>query len=180
MRPSLIKSLIHPGAKLWLQGVWKSLQALIHPVHSPPHPLGHTALPLSVLRQKVSPEVRHEETHLHSHRWGRTPAQEYVQRRNCQPEFTISRFIHQVRSHTCARCAVKDSAKAPTSSPTAESTAATVRSAAPAVSTASSAGWTYSATKRRSAAMETFMLRAEPRKTDRHDEDQGGEACVHR
>lgn len=69
--PGLIVSFFFcPGAKLWLQSVWKSLQALIHPVHSPPHPLGHAALPLPVLRQEVSPEVWHEETHLHTHRWG--------------------------------------------------------------------------------------------------------------
>uniref|UniRef100_A0A8C3ANJ4 Uncharacterized protein n=1 Tax=Cyclopterus lumpus TaxID=8103 RepID=A0A8C3ANJ4_CYCLU len=55
----------------------------------------------------------------------------------------------KVRNHTCAKCAVKDSARVPTSSPTAESTAATGPSGAPAVSTASSAGWTYSATERR-------------------------------
>uniref|UniRef100_A0A3Q2P7T5 Uncharacterized protein n=1 Tax=Fundulus heteroclitus TaxID=8078 RepID=A0A3Q2P7T5_FUNHE len=59
-----------------------------------------------------------------------------------------------VRNRTCARCAVKDSARAPTSSPTAESTAATGLSAAPAVSTLSSAEWTCSATKRLSVAME--------------------------
>ncbi|XP_026180260.1 zinc finger protein 775-like isoform X1 [Mastacembelus armatus] len=67
----------------------------------------------------------------------------------------------QVRNHTCARCVVKDSARAPTSSPTAESTAATGPSAAPAVSTASSAGLTYSATKRRSVDMETCSLTPE-------------------
>uniref|UniRef100_A0A3Q1EUC4 Uncharacterized protein n=1 Tax=Acanthochromis polyacanthus TaxID=80966 RepID=A0A3Q1EUC4_9TELE len=88
-------------------------QALVHPVHTPPHPLGHPALPLPV------------------------------------------------RNHTSAKCAGKDSARAPTSSPTAESTAATGRSAAPAVSTASSAGWTCSATKRLSVAMDTCTLQSE-------------------
>lgn len=73
----------------------------------------------------------------------------------------LSLDFHQVRNHTCARSAVKDSAKAPTSSPTAESTAATGLSAAPAVSAASSAGLTYSATKRRSVVMETCTLAAE-------------------
>uniref|UniRef100_A0A3B5M8W4 Uncharacterized protein n=1 Tax=Xiphophorus couchianus TaxID=32473 RepID=A0A3B5M8W4_9TELE len=63
------------------------------------------------------------------------------------------------RNHTCARCAVKDSARAPTSSPTAESTTATGLSAAPAVSSPSSAGWTYSATMRHSAAMERLPLK---------------------
>lgn len=65
-----------PGAKLWLQGVWKGVQALVHTVHTPPHPLGHTALPLSVLRQEVPPEVRHEEAHFHSHRWLNTTVNE--------------------------------------------------------------------------------------------------------
>lgn len=63
-----IQSFVCPGAELWLQSVWKAVQALVHPVNSPPHPLGHEALPLPVLWEKVSPEVRHEETHLHTHR----------------------------------------------------------------------------------------------------------------
>uniref|UniRef100_A0A3B5QLE0 Zinc finger protein 205-like n=1 Tax=Xiphophorus maculatus TaxID=8083 RepID=A0A3B5QLE0_XIPMA len=67
----------------------------------------------------------------------------------------------QERNHTCARCAVKDSARAPTSSPTAESTTATGLSAAPAVSSPSSAGWTYSATMRHSAPMERCTAKAE-------------------
>lgn len=57
-----------PGAELWLQGVWKGVQALVHPVHTPPHPLRHAALPLPVLWQEVPPEVRHEEAHFHPHR----------------------------------------------------------------------------------------------------------------
>lgn len=67
----------------------------------------------------------------------------------------------QVKSHTCARFVAKDLAKAPISSPTAESTAATGHSAAPSVSIASSAGLTYSATKSHSVAMETFILKIE-------------------
>lgn len=61
----------------------------------------------------------------------------------------------------CARFVAKDLAKAQTSSPTAESTAVTGRSAAPSASTASSAGLNYSATKRRSVATETFTLKTE-------------------
>uniref|UniRef100_A0A3Q2CL63 Uncharacterized protein n=1 Tax=Cyprinodon variegatus TaxID=28743 RepID=A0A3Q2CL63_CYPVA len=71
----------------------------------------------------------------------------------------------QVRNHTCARCAVKDSARAPTSSPTAESTAATGLSAALAVSTLSSVGWTCSATKRLNVAMEKLTPKDEPRRS---------------
>uniref|UniRef100_A0A3B4ATG1 Uncharacterized protein n=1 Tax=Periophthalmus magnuspinnatus TaxID=409849 RepID=A0A3B4ATG1_9GOBI len=54
----------------------------------------------------------------------------------------------QVRNHMCVKCVVKGLARAPTSSPTAESTAATGHSTALTVSSASSAGWTYSATRR--------------------------------
>lgn len=54
--------------------VWQSLQALIHPVHPPAHPLGHSALPLPVLWEALPPEVGHEETHLHPHRWAPRPS----------------------------------------------------------------------------------------------------------
>ncbi|CAG06116.1 unnamed protein product [Tetraodon nigroviridis] len=56
------------GAGVWLHSLWESLQALFHPVHSPADTLGHPALPLPVLRQKLPPKVRHEEAHLHPHR----------------------------------------------------------------------------------------------------------------
>lgn len=78
----------------------------------------------------------------------------------CTAHCILPSPLPQVRNRMCARCAAKASAKAPTSSPTAGSTAVTGRSAAPAVSTASSAGLTYSATKRHSAAM-TFTLKTE-------------------
>lgn len=60
----------------------------------------------------------------------------------------------------CVRCAVKPSAKAPTSSHTAGSTAVTGLSAALTVSTASSAEWTYSATKRDPVDMLACTLKA--------------------
>lgn len=156
-----------PGAKLWLQSVWKGVQALVHPVHTPPHPLGHTALPVPVLRQAVPSEVRHEETHLHTHRWVSTAIGNDLYCSNGSNSYS-SGVPPQVRNHTCARCAAKDLAKAPTSLPTAESTAATGRSAAPGVSTTSSAGLTCSATKRLSVAMEKYMLKTESRKRWSH------------
>jgi hypothetical protein len=51
-----------------VQAVWENLQAFLDPLNPLANPLGHQALPLPVLRQKVPPEVRHEEAHLHSHR----------------------------------------------------------------------------------------------------------------
>uniref|UniRef100_A0A8C8RJU7 Uncharacterized protein n=1 Tax=Pelusios castaneus TaxID=367368 RepID=A0A8C8RJU7_9SAUR len=54
----------------------------------------------------------------------------------------------QVRSPTYARCAAKPSARAPTSSPTAASTRGTSPSSAPCAPKASSARWTYGATRR--------------------------------
>jgi len=57
------------GEDVWLYGVWESVQALLHPLHSSAHTLGHAALPLPVLWQTVPPEVRHEETHFHTHWW---------------------------------------------------------------------------------------------------------------
>lgn len=52
-----------------VQTVRQVLQALEHAVHAPADPLGHAALPLPVLRQAVPPEVRHEEAHVHTHRF---------------------------------------------------------------------------------------------------------------
>ena len=57
------------GEELQLQNLRQKLQALLHAVHAPAHPLGHAALPVPVLREEVPPEVRHEETHVHPHRW---------------------------------------------------------------------------------------------------------------
>lgn len=56
----------------------KMLQAIEHSVHAPPDPLGHQALPLSVLREAFPPEVRHEETHLHTHRSVKQLLKNYV------------------------------------------------------------------------------------------------------
>lgn len=44
-------------------------QALEHAVDSPADPLGHKALPVPVLRETIPPEVRHEETYLHTYRF---------------------------------------------------------------------------------------------------------------
>lgn len=49
--------------------MWEVLQTLEHPLDAPADPLGHAAVPVPVLRQAVPPEVRHEETHLHTHRY---------------------------------------------------------------------------------------------------------------
>ncbi len=57
------------GEDVWLYGVWKSVQAILHPLHSSAHTFRYSALPLPVLWQKVSPEVWHEETHLYTHWW---------------------------------------------------------------------------------------------------------------
>uniref|UniRef100_A0A3Q3ISP8 C2H2-type domain-containing protein n=1 Tax=Monopterus albus TaxID=43700 RepID=A0A3Q3ISP8_MONAL len=94
-------------------------------------------------------------TFIHTGESTQQQAHGHMLRKRGVPSYSVALLPPQVRNHTCARCAVKDSARAPTSSPTAESTAATGRSAAPAVSTASSAGWTCSATSRHSAAMES-------------------------
>lgn len=51
-----------------MQGMWEDFQALIHAVHSPADPLGHTAVSLPVLRQEIPSEIRHEEAHVHTHR----------------------------------------------------------------------------------------------------------------
>ena len=54
-------------ADVLVQAVRKDLQAELHAVDAPPHPLGHAAVPVPVLRKEVPPEVRHEEAHLHPH-----------------------------------------------------------------------------------------------------------------
>ncbi|CAG05643.1 unnamed protein product [Tetraodon nigroviridis] len=56
------------GKKLRLQNLREKLQALVHAVHAPAHPLGHEAVPVPVLREEVPPKVRHEETHFYPHR----------------------------------------------------------------------------------------------------------------
>lgn len=62
------------GEDVWLYSVWENIQALLHPVHSSADTLGHPALPLPVLRQKLPPKVRHEEAHLHPHGYVRATA----------------------------------------------------------------------------------------------------------
>jgi hypothetical protein len=55
-------------AYVLVQAVRQDVQAELDLVHSPPHTLGHQALPVPVLRKEVPPEVGHEEAHLHTHR----------------------------------------------------------------------------------------------------------------
>jgi hypothetical protein len=52
-----------------VQAVREVVQAVVHSLHTPADPLGHATLPMPVLWQALPPEVRHEETHLHPHRW---------------------------------------------------------------------------------------------------------------
>lgn len=51
----------------------QELQEVVHPVHAPAHPHRHAAVPVSVLRQAVPPEVGHEEAHVHPHRQEEAP-----------------------------------------------------------------------------------------------------------
>lgn len=46
----------------------KCFKKVVDSINSPSDPQRHTPLPLSVLWQKISPEVRHEKAHIHSHR----------------------------------------------------------------------------------------------------------------
>lgn len=69
--------------------------------------------------------------------------------------------LSQVRSPMCARCVARPSARAPTSSPTAVNTAATGPSAAHTAKAASSADWTYSATRRHNVFLAACTHRAE-------------------
>ena len=55
-------------AYVLVQAVRQDVQAELDLVHTPPHTLGHQALPVPVLRKEVPPEVGHEEAHLHTHR----------------------------------------------------------------------------------------------------------------
>ncbi len=68
-RNSFCWCFVFKGKKFWVQDVRKDLQTLLNVVHSPADPLGHTAVPLPVLRQEIPPEIWYEETHLHPHRW---------------------------------------------------------------------------------------------------------------
>lgn len=56
------------GKSVQLQNLRQKLQEVVHSVHAPSHPLGHKTISLSVLRQTIPSEIRHEETHFHSHR----------------------------------------------------------------------------------------------------------------
>lgn len=56
------------GEELQLQNLRKKLQALVHAIHAPSHPLGHAAVSVSVLREEVPSEVGHEKAYVHPHR----------------------------------------------------------------------------------------------------------------
>lgn len=53
----ILSAYFSTGKKLRVQDVRQILQTLLHPLHAPPHPLRHKAVPLPVLRQEVPPEV---------------------------------------------------------------------------------------------------------------------------
>lgn len=50
-----------------VQTMWQDIQTVQHPVHPSIDSQRHSAVSLSVLRQTLPPEVRHEEAHLYSH-----------------------------------------------------------------------------------------------------------------
>ena len=50
----------------------QDVQAVVDAVDAPVDPFGHASVSVSVLRQEIPPEVGHEETHLHPHRYAST------------------------------------------------------------------------------------------------------------
>lgn len=74
------------GEGVRVQAVWQDVQALLHSLHAPADPLGHAALPVSVLRQTLPSEVRHEETYIHPHR--------YVLTRSNVQKLTKKQLLH--------------------------------------------------------------------------------------
>ncbi|XP_051944158.1 growth factor independent 1A transcription repressor a isoform X1 [Hippocampus zosterae] len=79
-----LNMLVCTGEELQLQNLREKLQALVHAVHAPSHPLGHAALSVSILREEVPSEVRHEKAYFHPHR--RETAQVPSVRQGLQPE----------------------------------------------------------------------------------------------
>lgn len=55
------------GRFVTVPAVWKVFQKVINVVHPSSDSFGHEALPMPVLREKVSPEVGYEEAHLHTY-----------------------------------------------------------------------------------------------------------------
>lgn len=49
--------------------MWEVVQEVLDAINASADTLGHKTLPLSVLRQTLSPEIRHEEAHVHPHRF---------------------------------------------------------------------------------------------------------------
>lgn len=78
------------GEDIWLHRVWESLQAFVHPFHPSAHTFQHQALSLPVLWQELSPEVRHEEAHLHTYRWVPLDGFEFFKKKHFLSHFTSS------------------------------------------------------------------------------------------
>ncbi|XP_055365645.1 zinc finger protein 768-like isoform X1 [Betta splendens] len=111
-RPDELGAVVVPvqGEDVRLRGVRQGVQALLHPLHAPAHPLGHAAVSVPVLRQEVPPEVRHEEAHVHPHRCVSAGEKPHVCQ-ICGKAFsqssnliTHSRKHRDERPHRCARC----------------------------------------------------------------------------
>ena len=54
-----------------MQAVWEKFQEEQHFVNTPPDTQWYQTLSLSILWKEISPEVRHEEAHIYSHRYVR-------------------------------------------------------------------------------------------------------------
>lgn len=52
-----------------MSAVRQELQKIVNTVNTSPDTQRHTPLPVPILRQTIPPEVGHEETHLHPHRY---------------------------------------------------------------------------------------------------------------
>ena len=54
---------------LWVQAVREDLQTVIYTLDPPLDPLGHSAIPMSILWQKIPSKEWHEKAHLHPYRY---------------------------------------------------------------------------------------------------------------
>ncbi len=50
-----------------VRAMWQMLQEELNVIHPPFNSLRYEALSLRLLREAISPEIRHEEAHLYSH-----------------------------------------------------------------------------------------------------------------
>lgn len=117
---------------------------------------------MPVLREEVPPEVRHEKTHVHPHRFDTALAEKTSAETNratrerlaVRNAYNISNcvmlFLLQVRSRTSARCAGRPSVRAPISSHTAGNTRGSNLSAVTSAGKVSREKWTCGDTRRRS------------------------------